>query len=185
MVSSTPGRSSVVEIPTLWIPHRLRSLSTSSQFRELSLSAPKSQNPGISHHSSGLILRAMETGSLAVSPRWDGKEGPAEKHRGVLLAQGPFPRELHLFLGNLEQTGDTLGQGEGAGNPFQERGNLPGTSTDCVEGKDGFGEFQKDPLPVGKDLGMVIAFPYTGDFEVLRWPHQGKEVTADSSRWPS
>jgi hypothetical protein len=53
-----------------------------------------------------------------------------------------------------------------------------------VEGKDGFEKLQKDPLSVGKDLGMEIALPYTGNSEVLHQPHQGKKVTADSNRWP-
>jgi len=69
IASSNSGRSSVIKIRTLRTPHPLRSLGTSSQFLELSSSAPKSQNLRISLRPLGSIPRATYAGSLALFPR--------------------------------------------------------------------------------------------------------------------
>ena len=83
----------------------------------------------------------------------DGKEGPIEKHRAVPFAQGPFPPGFHFLRGNLDQARDALGRGKGSVNPLRELGDFPGAHADPIEGKDGFGKFQRGPLPGGEDLG--------------------------------
>ena len=42
--------------------------------------------------------------------------------------------------------------------------------------KDGFGKFQRGPLPVGEDLGVGTPFPYARDLEILQEGREGEET---------
>jgi len=95
IASSNPGRSSVRKIRTFGPPRRF--LRTSSQFRALSPSAPKSQNPRVSLCPLGLIPEAMYTRSLGVFPRRIERKVLSQTP-GSTPRLGAFPARLSLVL---------------------------------------------------------------------------------------